>query len=383
MPLKKDTVRLSFDSKDRALSLLKTLIRTRYFPDSLPGSAELSRLLRIPKTSIEYALECYVTDDLIGPKPNKAGFDYHPNTNHAAGEVLFVVNTDILRGWYSLFQDWLIGLEQVLFEEGYETRVLSDFTSPLDKIDRLFEARERGVMGMVLASRVENVVIESVVQAKIPSVILGNSTINQQEIGCVCTDNASGIDKMVHHLLTEGHNRIAMYVNGLNFHDGFRERFTAYQHCMRQHGQEAWMDLVFYEPHSEVTARRAAEIFYGLTTRPTAIICGSDREAFELVAELRHLHIEVPKQVSVVGFDNNHYGRILEPPITTIDIFSAQMGRVAGNYLLNEMQAAQLPVKILLPTELIIRSSTQSSPGSKKPKNTSPSGQDNNQILTF
>jgi LacI family transcriptional regulator len=238
-------------------------------------------------------------------------------------------------------------------------------------------------MGLVLASRVEPAVIESVVKARIPSVVLGNSTINQQDLGCVCTDNRSGIEKLFRHLMTEGHTRIAMYVSGLNFHDGFRERFIAYQQSMRQNGLDAWMDLVFYEPHSEVTARRAAEIFYGLPTRPTAILCGSDREAFELIAELRHLPVEVPGQVSVVGFDNNHYGQILEPPITTIDIYSSQMGRVAGNYLLNEMQAPQLPVKILLPTELIVRSSTKSSATGKKTKNATAPSQESSQILTF
>jgi len=383
MPLTKDTIRLSFDSKDRALSLLKTLIRTRYFPAGLPNSAELSRLLRIPRTSIDYALECYVSDALIKAKPGKSGYSYCPHATPTSGGVLFVVNTDILRGWYSLFQDWLIGLEQTLFEEGYETRVLSDFSSPLEKIDRIFEAREQGVMGLILASRVEPAVIESVVKARIPSVILGNSTINQQDLGCVCTDNRSGIEKLLRHLMAEGHSRIAMYVNGLSFHDGFRERFTAYQHGLRQNGMEALMDLVFYEPHTEVTARRAAEIFYGLPTRPTAILCSSDREAFELIAELKHLRIEVPKEVSVVGFDNNHYGQILDPPITTIDIYSSQMGRVAGNYLLNEMQAAQLPVKILLPTELILRSSTRSSTSPPKGKTETAPTPVSSQILTF
>jgi LacI family transcriptional regulator, purine nucleotide synthesis repressor len=360
MSAKKSTIRLSFESKDRALSLLKTLIRSRYFPEVLPNSAELSRLLRIPKTSLDYSLECYQSDGLIEPKPDKSGYVYRPHKNPPLGQVFFVVNRDILRGWYSLFQDWLIGVEDVLFEEGYETRVLTHFSSPLEKRDRLLATRKQGAMGFVLVSQVEKVVIESIVQAKIPSVTLGNFTIHQQDIGCVCSDNRSGVEKLISHLREEGHTRIAMYVNGLNFHDGFRERFAAYQHGLRQQGLEAWMELVFYELHSEVTARRAAEIFYGLTHRPSAIICGSDREAFELMAELRHLQIDVPAQVSVVGFDNNHYGRILEPPLTTVDICSIHMGRVAGNYLLNEMQEAQLPVKILLPTELILRSSTQS-----------------------
>ncbi|NJK90619.1 MAG: LacI family transcriptional regulator [Blastochloris sp.] len=383
MTPKKTTARLSFDSKDRALALLRCLIRSRYFPHALPNSAELSRLLRIPRSSLDYALQCHISDALIEPNLQGSVHHYLPPANHAMGKILFVVNTDILRGWYSLFQDWLIGVEEVLHAEGYDTAVLSGFTSPRHKVEQILEAREHGCMGVVLASHTEPLVVEAVLKHQIPAILLGNATIHQQDIGCVCSDNEAGMHKLIDHLLQEHHRRIALYINGLNFHHGFQQRFSAYQHYLRQHGLEPCLDLVFYEAHHEMTARRAAELFYGMTHRPTAIICGSDREAFELVAELRHLKMEVPSQVSVVGFDNNHYGQILDPPITTIDIYSTQMGRVAANYLLNEMQAPQMPVKILLPTDLIPRASTRPLSSKKTTRSPLTHPADSNQILTF
>ncbi|MDZ4788220.1 MAG: substrate-binding domain-containing protein [Blastochloris sp.] len=355
---KKDTARLSFDSKERALSLLRTLIRSRYIAEVLPSAAELSRILRIPKTAIDYSLEELTKQRLIEARTGEIGYHYIQRANPPSGEVILVVNRDILRGWYSLILDWMIGVEETLFEEGYELRAYSGFHSAQEKMAKIAEARHHGCMGVVLPNHVEPQVIAQLVRDKIPAVTLGNATLNQEEIGCICSDNRAGMEKLLAHLFSENHKRIAMYVTGLNVHDGYRERFLTYQQVMRQHGQDTCLDMVFYDNHTERSARRAAEIYYGLTTKPTAIVCGSDREAFELVSELHHLKIEVPKHVSVVGFDNNHFGQMLEPPMTTIDIYSSQMGRVAANYLLNEMQTPQLPVKILLPTELIVRGST-------------------------
>ena len=128
---------------------------------------------------------------------------------------------------------------------------------------------------------------------------------------------------------------------------------------MRQNGLEPRLDLAFKEAHNEISARKAAEILYGLPTNPSVVICTCDSEAFELVAALKHLEVDVPRHISVTGFDNNHFGQILEPAMTTIDIFAVEMGRVAANYMLNEMQVRQMPVKILLPTQLIVRNSVK------------------------
>lgn len=357
-PSKRDTVRLSFSDKDRAIGLLRTLARCHLVGETLPQEAELSRTLRIPKSSITLALAKLEAEGLLGRQgsfwTNRSWKD-----QPAVGTVAFVVNTDVLKGWYSLFQDWLMGFEHTMAGEGYATAMLSGFSSLREKLEQVALARERGIMGMALASRTEPEILDHVAAAAIPAVVLGNATMRQQQIGGVCSDNRGGMEKIVEHLLDLGHRRIACYVNGLGFHDGYRERLAAFQAHLRAHGLNPEADLVFSEPHHEAMARRAAAIFCNLPQKPTAIACATDREAFELVAALRHLHVAVPDQVSVTGFDNNHFTQVLEPAMTTIDIYAYEMGRVAANYLLNEMQAPQMPVKMVLPADLILRVSTK------------------------
>ncbi len=356
--LKRDTVRFSSEIKDRTIALLRTLVRSRYFPELIPAEAELSRLLRTSRSAVAMALQVLLAENIISQHPSGHGWIYNGWTHQPpVGEVAFTVNTDILRGWYSLFQDWLIGFENVMFGEGYETRLLSDFQSPLQKIEKLRFAWEHGTMGFVLASYTEPSICRFFAESGIPAALLGNASTSEEELGRISSDNRAGMEKMLAYVLGQNHSQISFYSTGLNFHDGFRERFSSYQSIMHQYGLEPRMDLAFKEPHNEMSARKAAEILYGLPTKPTAVICGCDREAFELIAELKHLEVEVPKHISICGFDNNHFGQILEPALTTIDIFAVEMGRVAANYLLNEMQVRQMPVKIMLPTQLIVRNS--------------------------
>ena len=385
MSLKKSTIRLSSDSKDRAIALLKSLIRVNYFQDNkIPSEIELSRQLRIPRSAIGFALQILLAEKLISRSADGQTWIYNAWEHQApAGKVGFVVNSDILGGWYSIFQDWLVGFEQIMFSEAYQTQLIYDFISVENKIEKIDKAWQSGVMGFVFASRTEKVLRQHLVRSEIPSVIVGSATIEQEELGCITSNNRIGIDKIISFLISQNHVDIGYYTVGLEYHDGFRERFYAYQYYMSQHGLAPHLGMAQSEAHSEISAKRAAEIFYGMPKKPSVIVCGSDREAYELATELKQLGFEVPRQVGVTGFDNNHYGQILEPAMTTIDISAVEMGRVAGNYLLNEMQQRQMPIKIELPTELIARNSVHPLMTSKKQQKTQILGIEGTQIISY
>jgi LacI family transcriptional regulator len=357
-PSYKDTVKLSFSDKNRAIALLRTLTRVDYFGETLPTEAELSRLIRIPKSSISLALAKLEAEGILA-RQDSTYLSQAWKSQPALGKVAFVLNTDIFMSWYSIFQDWLMGFEHTMAEEGYATQLLSNFTYVAEKNERIALAREQGAMGIALASRTEPTLLEYLTTASIPTVLLGNATIRQQQFGSVCSDNRAGMERLIDHLTSLGHRRIAFYVNGLSFHDGYCERYATYQSRMRDYGLNPTNELVFHEPHHEALARRAAAVLANQPKKPTAVACATDREAFELIAALRHLGLEVPRDLSVTGFDNNYFTHVLDPAMTTVDIYAFEMGRVAANYLLNEMQAPQMPVKMLLPTDLVVRLSTQ------------------------
>lgn len=353
-----ETLVISYNMVDRATDTLRSLIRASHFKEELPPERELSRILHLPRSSIVSAFNKLQMEGLLEPSDNSEIFRVTP-TQSPAGKVAFFINSNILEGWYALFQDFLIGFDNTFAAESYQVLLESGFDSLEDKIRRVDQLHSEGIMGFGFASFMEKSLRHHVLQQSIPSVVFGNATIHQDDIGCVSSDNQIGIHKLLDHLLTSGHERIAMYVSGLQSHDGFSIRFETFLNEMRAAGLTPVEDLAFKESHSPMLSRRAADIVKDMDPRPTAIICACDREAFELISELQHHGISVPDDISVAGFEDNHFARTHEPPLTTVNIHSQQIGRTAANYLLNEMQRPQLPIRMVLPTYLVERQSTR------------------------
>ncbi len=352
--------------KDHAYSLLRALIRSHYFGDSLPTVQKLIHTTRIPKSAVEEALLRLENDDLLEKQGGSYKQVFAPDQERQ-GRVVFMLNSNIFATWYGIFQDYLIGFEEVLREQHIETIFRSEFESVEQKFETLREFRNNRINAVAFASFTESSLRQYVIREKIPAVLLGNATIRERELGCVCSDNQGGIESMVNHLLDLNHRQIAYYTTAVYTHDGFNDRFIGYELGMRRAGLKPVYDLVFAEKHHTSLASRAALMFQSMDPRPTAVVCSCDREAFELMAELRQSGFKIPEQVAITGADNSIFGAIGDPPLTSLDIHPRQIGRFAANYLLNEMHAPQMPVRVLLPTDLMARDSATLLPGTPTP----------------
>jgi DNA-binding LacI/PurR family transcriptional regulator len=376
---KKKTIRISFDQRSRTVAVMRALIRSGFFHSSIPSEIELARQLHLPRTYISFAFDQLSAEGLIHRSSVSSPWQCQSPGAHN-GSVAMVVNTNPLEGWQAVFLDFFIGFEEVMHSEQYDTELVGNFTSHQEKVEKVASLRESGCMGFALASRAERPVLDMMLENRIPTVIVGNATLYEENFGCVCTDNAAGINKAIDFACSLGHEDIGFYSTGLSFHNGFRLRYEQYLQQMRQRHLKVFTATAYPEPHHDLSSRRAAETLLRMDKKPSIVLCASDREAFELCSELKHQGIRVPDDVSVIGFDNNYYAQLLNPPITTVDIYAVNMGQTAAHYLLNEMLAPQFPVKICLPTEIIQRSTV----ANRQPKEPPPDPvKDPSGLLTF
>jgi len=97
--------------------------------------------------------------------------------------------------------------------------------------------------------------------------------------------------------------------------------------------------------------------------KPTAIICVNDFMALGVVRELREHGLEVPRDVSVTGYDNISLSEYAFPPLTTVNIPREMIGHLAFSALVPEHEDAQVRGReFLIDPELVIRESTGSPP---------------------
>ncbi|EKE69628.1 LacI family DNA-binding transcriptional regulator [Celeribacter baekdonensis] len=106
------------------------------------------------------------------------------------------------------------------------------------------------------------------------------------------------------------------------------------------------------------SGRAAAEALLARTPRPTAVFCDNDEMAIGLMAGLRAEGLDVPRDFSIVGFDNIEMSAYASVPLTTIRQKRAHLGRCAAERLLAQRTAPTPDETLILPVELVIRDST-------------------------
>ena len=159
-------------------------------------------------------------------------------------------------------------------------------------------------------------------------------------------DNAQGVQAALTHLFGQGHRRIA-HIAGVR-RDGEARR-AAYESVLRAAGLEP---LTLPSDSTEAGGVAAGEALaaYGDVT---AVLCSNDRVALGLYHALRGRGVQVPDEVSVVGFDDLPWGEYLAPPLTTVRQPGRTMGRLAARLLLGDAPARALPFQ----PELVVRAS--------------------------
>ena len=154
------------------------------------------------------------------------------------------------------------------------------------------------------------------------------------DAACVTVDNASAIHEAVDHLVEHGHTRIGFL--GFDGHSDIRERYEAYREAMVAHGLEPY-DRICASGDVEESQHDAAAVA-AADPAWTAIIAGTDRNAWGLIAGLRELGVHVPRDMAVIGFDDLESSWRHDPPLTTARQDFTELGVAAGRLILAELK---------------------------------------------
>jgi DNA-binding LacI/PurR family transcriptional regulator len=170
-------------------------------------------------------------------------------------------------------------------------------------------------------------------------------------------DSAAGTDAVMAHLLGLGHRRIGRIAAPFERH-AFRDREDRWRAALAEAGIDA--DAM---PHarSEINFRAAREAALRLLDAPeppTAIFCDDDILAGGVYLAARDLRRRIPRDVSVVGFDDLDFTLLLEPPLTTVTANPAGLGALAFETLAAHMAGERVPRVRMVPVTLTVRGST-------------------------
>jgi LacI family transcriptional regulator, repressor for deo operon, udp, cdd, tsx, nupC, and nupG len=225
---------------------------------------------------------------------------------------------------------------------------------------------ERGVSGIVVISGLHadtEADTDRYVRLRERSLplVLVNGYVEGVDAPFISNDDVTSIELTVSHLVALGHRRIGLAVGPARYVPVIR-KVTGFRNAMREQLAVDDVDkLVEYSLFS-VEGGAAAAVRL-LEAGCTGLICGSDLMALGAIRSVRERGMDVPRDVSVVGYDGSPLTAFTDPPLTTVRQAVQAMGAAAVRALLDEITGVPAPrAEYVFRPELVVRGSTGAAP---------------------
>jgi LacI family transcriptional regulator len=293
--------------------------------------------------------------------------DYHPNAVARGLRAQRTLTIGYIASDYSPLD---------VFVSPYSAGVLTGLAGELKSngyyllVHPLLIGEDLGPLGRLLRSgRLDGVVVRLVEAAPANDALL--DLVKSAGIACVCLecpvdprfgfgsvlfDNTCGAYDATRYLIEQGHRRIA-HLQGDPHYASSRERRDGFLNALREGGLSVDVDLIVGDSWDPSTADAPVRKLMARSDPPTAIFAANDSLAFRAVQVLRADDRRVPQDVAIVGFDDIPLAQEMLPPLTTVRIPLAEIGRRAATRVLRLIDADQSDSAEpdLVPAELIRR----------------------------
>ncbi|WP_163100149.1 LacI family DNA-binding transcriptional regulator [Peribacillus alkalitolerans] len=219
-----------------------------------------------------------------------------------------------------------------------------------------------GIEGLILIEAIDDNLIEYI-QQNIPLIGL-DFCYTDKDIAIVDYDRKAAIQKVVQHLVRQGHQNIGFIGGGTN--KGFVDldseyRFKGYKLAMEEAGFAIQPEWVI---NTQWNMENSYQKMNNLIKRdplhlPTAMVCASDLMAIAAMRAAREHNLRIPEDIVFFGVDNIEMGKYSFPQLSTVDIPKYEMGKIAAKTIMEMVEGKiTLPIKITLPFELVLRESS-------------------------
>lgn len=251
------------------------------------------------------------------------------------------------------------GIESLTRAEGYRLLVHSTGGDPADEVSLIESMSRRYVDGLIISPlRVTDELLRVLARSAAP-IVVATHLPEGSLVDSVRTDNASGVELAVKHLLASGRRRLAMVNGPLETMPG-AVRGRAFQEALAAAGLA--VDPASIECATDFThaAGRVAAQRLLSRNQPDAVMCANDLIAVAVIRTLAERGQRVPDDVAVAGIDDTELAEFHLPSITSVSLEADALGKAAARMLLDRITDPGLPLRreVIAP-RLVVRESTR------------------------
>lgn len=288
-------------------------------------------------------------------------WDYRPNPL-AMGllrqntRTIGVIVPDLVTHFFSSV---ISGIESYAAEKGYYIIISSSYesyTKEKECIENLMNSRVEGMIISLSMETEDHSHFEDLHRKGIPLVFFDRVCM-PDKVPVVTVNNREAARRITEHFIQTGRKRIA-HIAGPPFLNITAERLEGYLAAMEDHGIPLNRDLLLNSKLDPDSATEATRILLSLENPPDAICAINDTVAFAAMTEIKRQGYSIPGDIGIVGFTDNYHASIVDPPLSSVQHPTLEMGRTAARLLLEQLDGNTGPQRIELDTELVIRGSS-------------------------
>ncbi len=281
------------------------------------------------------------------------GFSPHPAARQLVTNRTNMIGLLLQEISGAFFPPMLKGIEAGVREAGYDLLIYSGQNE-----QATFRFGEHSIDGLIVfAGSMNEAGLRRYYEREFPVVLLHQTPLPDCPYPFVTVENKSGAEMLVSHLIEVHNRRRIVYLQGPENHEDSLWRERGYREALEAHNIAFDPELIASGGFDEEEAASTVENLLLDGVEFDAIFAGDDDAAAGAIAALNQARLSVPRDVSVVGFDDVPISRFISPPLTTVRAPIEQVGRTAVRILVKCIRKQPCETEVLLPTELVIRQS--------------------------
>ncbi|HON67036.1 MAG TPA: GntR family transcriptional regulator [Phycisphaerae bacterium] len=336
------------------------------FGSRLPSETELMKRFAVSRTTVRQALADLTSEGLVERRQGSGTYRSDPSTRQPKRERTMLVGVWFNRPAGPLYGPMVAGIRDELACWNYHA-VFEGGSKTGDERTGINSLVRKGLDGFIVSPSSDpgdphDPIIE-MVRRGLPLVLV-DKRLGKYQTDHVCTNNQMGVEALVRHLLDLGHRRIGFIGNGGV--SSVEERAQAFHLTMRRAGltvEPEWIEVNQDVFHDYGRAAGGRMLSLPPHRRPTAIFGASDPVAESVAQVACEQGLHVPRDLSVVGFDDASFDSDETPWLTTYAQPTYCIGQQAARLLMARLQDPSRQTEtILLEGKLIVRSSTAAPP---------------------
>jgi len=339
-------------------------LRTAKSPTRL---GDVARVARVSTATVSRAInETGAVSEATRRKVMRAvqKLHYYPNAHARSlalgrSDQIGLLVSDIANPF---FPELVKAIERDAYQRGFEV-ILAETDYDHERLAKSVRRfLERDVAGVIImASEVDVPLVAGLARRRVPLVFL-DLEVTGQGTSTVSVDYGRGIDEAVHHLADLGHLELA-YVSGPSSLTSAAKRLKAFRAAVTRYiGPGAHPSVHDGDFRLESGLRAGAKIL-AARPRPTAVLAANDLMALGVMKASRAEGLSIPRDLSVVGFDDIAFASLADPPLSTVCLPREALARGATAALINSLdESSPVVTPGMVPTYFVARGSTGPAP---------------------